>query len=84
MNIATFRFQCRRCERRFNGASTSEANAEMITVAVVGGHPLPDTIGLATAPTMTTTHYCKDGDLGGMGIADFIGYEVRTEGETNQ
>ncbi len=61
------KYKCRLCGEFFKDAITGKAIAEVsIFAAFRGENTRP------MAPKMNTVHYCTDG---GLGVADFIGFE---------
>ncbi len=66
-------YKCRLCGKKYLAGKTGPENAERCMVMLNVGLLNPD----ATAPTMTATHYCgADYDAsGGLGLADFLGWQ---------
>jgi hypothetical protein len=72
MNIATFKYKCRRCGEVYNDASIGETFAFGKLLLAVAGNP--DGIHLLSI------HPCKDE---GHGISDLQGYDIEKENESS-
>lgn len=69
--IGTYR--CRRCGAEFKVCGTSDEDLVSRVNVEISVHG--KSTGLM-APTMICTHHCKDG---GLGMSDFIGWEVKKD-----
>ena len=83
---AVFRYKCRLCGERFDGAHTSPSNAQHYLLHAVYGFRLGGTLGAFCAPKLIESHSCvfkhpapTVPDQTGAGVADLIGYFIRGE-----
>lgn len=73
MDTMKSKYRCRLCKQEYrDGVAGGRKIAEKEMYLLVTGNKPTEPL----APSMTTLHYCKNG---GLGLADFIGWEVDNE-----